>query len=55
MTEGCSDELNEKMNRGEPHYNEPNVVCMCVCTCLITRLCRTHTHALVIVTTLLFL
>ena len=31
MTEGCNDEPNEKMNRGEPHYNNPNVVRKCVC------------------------
>ena len=55
MTEGCNDEPNEKMNRGEPRYNDPNVVCMCVCECLITRLSRAHTRELVIVIILLFL
>ena len=46
MTEGCNDEPNEKMNGGEPRYNESNVcVCVCVCVSHQETILRTHTRA----------
>ena len=48
VTEGCNDKPNEKMNQGEPHYNEQSegimmcdgvssyvcVLQLCVCVCV---------------------
>ena len=70
MTEGCNDKPNEKMNQGEPRYNEQSegiMVCdgvssyvcvavMCMCVRVSSQdSTRAHTHALVIVITSLFL
>ena len=44
MNEGWNDEPNEKMNRGEPHYNEQNVVCTCACVSRHKTIPHTHTR-----------